>query len=82
MLGKDVRQTKIKLAYLRPTDIFSQKKMERSNLRCKMQDLYPVPMATFYRALQICCILISTQYNDCVPLFFFFPSIVKSTLFS
>lgn len=67
---------KVNLACLRLIDIFIQKKMERSNLRCKMQDLYPVPMATFYKALQICCVLISIQYNDCIP----FSSIVKNTL--
>lgn len=61
---------KLTLAYFRPTDIFIQKKMGRSNLRCKMQDLASVPMATFYRALQIYCILISIQYNDCIPFLF------------
>lgn len=44
-----------------------------------MQDLYPVPMAIFYRALQICCILISTQYNDCIN--FLFLALLKGLCF-
>lgn len=74
MLGRDARQTKINLAYLRPAEIFVQKKNGKNPFQ--MSDLYPEPTTTFCRALQIFCILISIRYNDCIsvaiqPLFLY-----------